>query len=142
MSRRIEIGMDKTTIEPGRGIGVRNKKAQIILWYQEPKHQDENRPIAMCIYRPELTDPDDSGRIVKCFEALKKYLRSLKLTALYDTDEIHREIQKFMQEMGSEEEAFSKGPEDVTIRATNLFTGERDDLILTRRGSKPEVRKG
>lgn len=114
------------SFEPVGGVQVRNKRGQVVLWFKG-KNPEAASSYALCLYRPELADPDMKASLPVAFEAAKAIASRLGLP-LYNIDEVDREVAKMLREFGPNHRVTHS--EDITIPVTDLVSGKPHKLTI------------
>jgi hypothetical protein len=120
------------------GIQVRNKKGEVVMWFKgkDPKGTSS---FALCMYRPELADPETHEKLEQAFELAKSIARGMNLP-LFDIREIARELNRMEKELGQPNAIGSEKGEDVTLSLTEVNTGRRCRLTIgVTKGRHPDV---
>jgi len=110
------------------GVQVRNKRGEVVLW-AKGKGGEGVLPFALCLYKPELAEPEMREKLAQAFEKVKIIALSMHLP-LFDMKDIARELNRMKEELGQSDAIGAMKGEDVTLNLTEVNTGTKHRLTI------------
>jgi hypothetical protein len=118
-------------LKPVGGVLVRNRQGKVVLWFKgKDIEPGEGQSFGLCMFHPELADDlkmkMDVGRV---FRLMVVWGRKTGFP-IFDSDDLDRQVKKFLDALGPAAVKAQRREEDITVRVREFTTGRRLNLTL------------